>query len=156
LTPDSAIANVRNAFRDAPRPGEFIRGTCRCEECLEHNQTMASHTPDTISMKELGNPGWDPICFANDQAFAYYLPAMIRLAFGPAGYACQLLFHLSIPERAESLTARQAAAVMEALRAVAEAQPDQFATGLDKSRLAEAMGRLGQVQAKNRRAWESR
>jgi len=39
MTPDQAIASVRDAFRDVPRPEEFIYGTCHCDECVEHNGT---------------------------------------------------------------------------------------------------------------------
>ena len=48
----------------------------------------------------MGNPGWDPICFTSPEGFAYYFPALARLALAPPSaqhgwYADQLLFHLS-------------------------------------------------------------
>ncbi len=79
MTPKEILESIHAVFLDAPRPERFIYGTCQCCECMEHNQTLASHTPETITLNELGNSGWDPICFANHQAFCCYLPAMIRL-----------------------------------------------------------------------------
>jgi len=86
-----------------------------CCECQEHNETLASHDPDSITLKELGNPGWDPMCFASDQAFAYYVPAMVRLAFEDPYYMEQLVFHLTRPGRAECLSRAQAGGVLAAL-----------------------------------------
>ncbi len=116
MTPAETIAALREAFRDVARPsGLFIEGTCFCCECQEHNQALSAHNPETIGLKELENPGWDPMCFANQQAFAYYLPAMIRLAFEDPYYMDQVVFHLTIPGRVDSLTPRHAAAVLAAL-----------------------------------------
>ncbi len=125
---DEALAALREAFRDVPRPeGLFINDTCMCCECQEHNATLAAHLPDDITLHELGNPGWDPICFANDRAFAYYLPAMIRLAFEDTCYMDQLDFHLSIPGRVDALTRQLAAAVLRALWKWAEINLDKVA-----------------------------
>ncbi len=116
MTVESTLIALREAFQDVARPeGLFIQGTCLCCECQEHNATLGSHDPDSITLKELGNPGWDPICFANNQAFAYYVPAMLRLAFEDPYYIDQLVFHFNIPGRVEHLTPAQAAAVLDAL-----------------------------------------
>lgn len=138
---EEAIAAARDAFRDVPRPTRFIRGTCACDECLEHDETLASHTPDTITMAELGHPSWDPMCAASDQAFAYYLPAMIRLAL-EEGYWDQLLFHLNAPGRVDSLNREQARALLAALWVLAETKLDEIARTLDIYRLEEAIHRL--------------
>jgi hypothetical protein len=123
-----ALAALREAFRDVPRPdGLFIHGTCLCGECQEHNATLAAKTPDDITLAELGNPGWDPMCFANKQAFAYYLPAMVRLAFADTYYMDQLGFHLTIPGRVDALAPPHAAAVLRALWAWAEINLDKVA-----------------------------
>lgn len=114
-----ALHLLEDAFRDCPRPdGLFIRGTCRCEECEEHNATLASHTPQSMTLDDFGNGGWDPICMASDAAFLYFLPGMFRLAFeDDFFYIYQLLFHLGVPERVACLSAAQAKAVAAALRA---------------------------------------
>ncbi len=141
MTGEQAVAAVREAFRDAPRPEVFIRGTCACDECLEHNQVLASHTPDTITMEELGHPSWDPMCAAGAPAFAYYLPAMIRLALEEE-YEDQLLFHLNIPGRLDILTPAQANAVLGALWVLAETKLDRLAETSEIYGLEEAMQRL--------------
>lgn len=70
-----------------------------CDECAEHDQTLLNSSIAEISMKELGNPGWDPICFASAEGTKYYMPALIRLCFETLQddfYFAQLLFHLEI------------------------------------------------------------
>ena len=144
MTPAEAIANLSDAFNTFERPTEFIRGTCYCAECLEHNQTLASHNPETITLAELGNPAWDPMCFASDQAFAYYLPALIRLAFGPDSYLDQLLFHLNTPGRLNILDEKQARALLDALWVLIEIKGEEIAANLDESALEQVLEKLEQ------------
>ena len=69
-----------------------------CEECAEHDQTLRSFTPKSIGLEQLGNPGWDPICFVLPDAFKYYFPALVRLALDSEennGYLEQFLFHVT-------------------------------------------------------------
>lgn len=68
-----------------------------CEECEEHDQTLVNSSIDTISLEELGNPGWDPICFSSAEGKKFYMPALIRLSLETIDddfYFGQLLFHL--------------------------------------------------------------
>ena len=69
-----------------------------CPECAEHDETLLSSSVDQISIKELGNPGWDPMCFCSAEGIEYYFPALVRLTLATASdedfYFCQLLFHL--------------------------------------------------------------
>ena len=86
-----------HAFGDLPRPRHFTNYQ-HCEECAVHDETLRSHDPRTISYEELGNPGWDPICFALPQAFLYYFPALVRLALDGRdreSYLDQFLFHVT-------------------------------------------------------------
>ena len=50
-------------------------------------------------MRELGNPGWDPLCFCSAEGIEYYFPALVRLSLETAKndefYFDQLLFHLA-------------------------------------------------------------
>ena len=144
MTPDEILKEIQEAFRDVIRPEKFIRGTCSCDECMEHNQTLATHTPDNITMNELGNPGWDPMCFANDQAFAYYLPALVRLAFEEDAYGDQLLFHLNSPGRLEILNDRQTRAILDALWLLVDTQAVEIKRNLDYYSLEEAIKKLEQ------------
>jgi hypothetical protein len=69
-----------------------------CPECAEHDETLLGSSIDQIGIKELGNPGWDPMCFCSAEGIEYYFPALVRLSLDTASnedfYFCQLLFHL--------------------------------------------------------------
>ena len=70
-----------------------------CCECAEHDQTLLDFDVDTIGLAQLGNPGWDPLCFASPEGLMYYMPALIRLTLDTMNtqevYLDQLLFHLA-------------------------------------------------------------
>ena len=115
---------------------------------MEHNETMKAHTREDITIHELGNAAWDPMCFASDEAFVYYLPAMFRLAFGPDDYIDQLLFHLDSPGRLDALDRKQAQAVLKALWVLVEERGHEIqGTSADRQlesvieRLEERLGR---------------
>lgn len=79
------------------KPNAFTNSS-HCEECEEHNSTLMSSARETISLRELGTPGWDPICFVNGEGMKYYFPALVRLALESnkeEEYLSQFLFHLS-------------------------------------------------------------
>jgi len=69
-----------------------------CEECAKHDETLRSTSVEEIGLDELGNPGWDPMCFCSAEGMKYYLPAMVRLSIETIAGECyfeQLLFHLA-------------------------------------------------------------
>lgn len=144
MTPAEALASILAAFEGARRPERFIRGTCGCDECLEHERTMAANTPETMSLADFGNAGWDPICFADDAAFEYFLPGMSRLAFAWPEYVSQLLFHLNCPGRVEALTRGQARAVRDGLWAMVESRNWKFASPGEEADFSSAIDRLDQ------------
>ena len=110
------LAEVRNAFSDLPRPVMFIRGTCNCEECLEHEETMQSFTPEALPLDKLDNPGWDPICFASDEAFAYLVPGLVEHVLEHTDdYITQFLYHLENSDRIARFTEEQARALLQVL-----------------------------------------
>ncbi|TFZ06032.1 hypothetical protein EZ313_05120 [Ramlibacter henchirensis] len=93
------LAAIDAAFGAAPRPEHFTNHT-HCCECAEHDDVLRSRTRETLQHADVGNPGWDPICFTSAEGFAYYFPALARLALAEPSrehgwYADQLLFHLS-------------------------------------------------------------
>ena len=95
---DEILRAIRIAFGDCRRPPHFTNYT-HCKECQEHDDVLRGHNIDTLSLDDVGNPGWDPICFISPQGFAYYFPALARLALASADdqedqYLPQLLFHL--------------------------------------------------------------
>jgi hypothetical protein len=83
---------------NVPKPEHFTN-YLHCCECAEHDATLLAHDVNSISIEQLGNPGWDPLCFATAEGFLYYLPALIRITLDTIAtpqdrYRDQLLFHL--------------------------------------------------------------
>jgi hypothetical protein len=92
------LETVQQAFAKRPRPLHFTNHT-HCDECAEHDEVLRSRDVETLGIDDVGNPGWDPICFVSSEGFAYYLPALVRLTLAPLDalhgwYGNQLLFHL--------------------------------------------------------------
>lgn len=81
LSPEdmSILDMLVREFADVPRPSHFTNFT-HCDECAEHDQTLMSRDRDTVQRDDLGNIGWDPITFATSHGFAYYFPALARIA----------------------------------------------------------------------------
>jgi len=91
-----ALDRFSQAFSACPRPEHFT-DLDHCTECAEHDETLRSRTPETLTVEDVGNPGWDPICFISPEGFAYFLPGLARLAFedSPIGwYGTQFFWHL--------------------------------------------------------------
>jgi hypothetical protein len=100
LTPEdlAVLGRVRSAFEACPRPEHFTAFE-HCGECAEHDATLLARDPDTLKIEDVGNPGWEPICFTAPEGFAYYLPGLARLVFddppyGYSWYGCQFLWLL--------------------------------------------------------------
>lgn len=95
------LEQLRRAFEGCPRPEHFA-GFEHCEECAEHDRTLLSRTPETLAIEDVGNPGWEPICFTSPAGFAYFLPGLARLVFEEppdryGWYGSQLLWHSPFP-----------------------------------------------------------
>lgn len=91
------LAQIESAFAKARKPRQFVDAS-HCEECAEHDETLSKSDRERIGLKEMGNPGWDPMCFVNVEGFKYYFPAMVRLAFDEESeneYLSQFLFHIT-------------------------------------------------------------
>lgn len=100
LTPEdhTILARVRLIFEDCPRPVHFTDFK-HCEECAEHDKTLSTRNLDSLTIEDVGNPGWDPINFAAPEGFVYYLPSLARFVFddplyGYSWYGCLFLWHL--------------------------------------------------------------
>jgi hypothetical protein len=128
------IEQTKQAFSTARRPEHFTDFT-HCEECQEHDELLRSRDLDTLGMEDVGNPGWDPICFITPQGFRYYFPALARLAleeptqqFG--WYLPQLLFHLTYDgpqsRHLQACSRQQHRAVVAILRHVVETRHDSI------------------------------
>lgn len=89
------VAKAKILFK-VEKPDHFTN-FMHCDECYEHDQTLLNKSFDTIGFKELGNPGWDPLCYVNIQGMQYYFPALVRLCLNSNednSYIGQLCFHL--------------------------------------------------------------
>ena len=83
---------------NVPKPEHFT-DYAHCCECAEHDQTLLAFDVDSIGLEQLGNPGWDPLCFSSTEGLIYYMPALIRLIVDTIenpqeSYLDQMLFHL--------------------------------------------------------------
>lgn len=83
---------------NAPKPEHFTDYR-HCCECAEHDQTLLACDVESIGLAELGNPGWDPLCFCSPEGLIYYMPALVRLTIDTIddirqSYLDQMLFHL--------------------------------------------------------------
>ena len=124
----SIIQTVQRAFAKRRRPEHFTDYT-HCAECADHDAVVRARDIYSLRIEDVGNPGWDPICFITPEGFAYYLPALIRLALAhpadqPDWYGAQLLTHLtsdgSASERIRVCTLEQRRAVVEFLHHLVE------------------------------------
>lgn len=91
------IQEARRLFQ-VPKPAHFTNYR-HCCECAEHDATLVAADVNSIGLQQLGNPGWDPLCFAAVEGLLYYMPALIRLTLETMDtpqerYLDQLLFHL--------------------------------------------------------------
>jgi hypothetical protein len=131
--PDDAdiLRLVNEAFAGCARPAHFTDHT-HCEECADHDELLRSRDRETLRLEDVGNPGWDPMCFVTDAGFGYYFPALARLALAAPEeeldwYPRQLLFHLTYDGQANrhrrSLTPDQRGAVAALLRHLSETRP---------------------------------
>ena len=94
------IAKAEEVFK-INRPIHFT-DYLHCEECREHDETLRNASLSSIGISELGNPGWDPLCFCTEDGIKYYFPALIRITLETIEndfYFEQLLFHLGYEKK---------------------------------------------------------
>lgn len=123
----AVLQNVQYAFSHRRKPEHFTNYS-HCEECAEHDELLLSRDIHSLRIEDV-RPGWDPICFISPEGFAYYLPALIRLALSEPSekwgwYGGQLLFHLCSDgvrnERILACTTGERRAVVSFLRHLVE------------------------------------
>lgn len=96
MTDNEVLTLIESAFGGAPRPEHFTDYT-HCCECAEHDELLRSRDVTSLCFDDVGNPGWDPMCFISAEGFRHYFPALARLALDGHDsnwYIDQLLFHL--------------------------------------------------------------
>ena len=133
---------IDNVFGGLPRPEPLLNSPDHCEECGEHEQTLQSVTPETVSMKEVGNPSWDPMCYVSDETYQYFMPGLARLALGKGDdyFLTQLLFQLE--HRACSLSPEQKIVLWKLLNHLFETMPEEIETNMDEEYFFDVMGKL--------------
>lgn len=129
------VEKARQLFQ-TNKPDHFTNYT-HCCECAEHDELLRTFDVDTIGIAELGNPGWDPICFCSDEGKKYYMPALIRLSLETIHghfYLDQFLFHLESDGRRNtfflSCTPSQREFIASFIHYLIETFPEKFGTGL--------------------------
>ena len=95
----AVLGEVRAAFAQCEPPQHFTDYT-HCEECAEHDELLQSRENETLRIADVGNPGWDPLCYVDASGFAYFFPGLARLALADPDpqygwYTQQLLFQLT-------------------------------------------------------------
>jgi len=139
------IDEATEVFGKVPRPEHFTDYT-HCCECAEHDDVLRKHTADTITREALGHAGWDPMTFATDAGFRYYLPALIRMALTRNGddyYIDQFLSQVirDGPRNSRWLacSVEERAVVLKALHLMLEERTEEVDNWLDADRLMQAI-----------------
>jgi hypothetical protein len=76
------LAQIEAAFAATPRPEHFTNHT-QCDECWEHDELLRARDLQTLTIQDVGSQAWNAITMATPAGFAYYLPALARLALEP-------------------------------------------------------------------------
>ena len=148
MTSDADILQkVQQAFAGCRRPEHFTDFT-HCEECAEHDELLRSRDIHTLRIEDVGNPGWNPICFISPEGFAYFLPALARLALPEPDsvqgwYGGQFFWHLCYDGRKNALwlvcTPEQRRVVVALLRHIAETRASLVDSELQTDELFQAI-----------------
>ena len=104
---EQILREIDAAFGEIERPEHFANFQ-HCRECADHDRLLLSRDRESLTVDDVGNPGWDPLCFTSAQGMAYYMPALARLALCPPEkeyewYGPQLIFHLGADKRGNAL-----------------------------------------------------
>lgn len=139
------IDEASAVFGEVPRPEHFTDYT-HCCECAEHDEVLRKYTTDTITREALGHAGWDPMTFATDAGFRYYLPALIRMALTKRGddyyidqFLSQVIRDGPRNNRWLACSQKERAVVLKALHVLLEERTEEVDNWLDADRLVQAI-----------------
>jgi hypothetical protein len=95
---EDVLRDIDEVFGPCSKPEHFTNYT-HCGECAEHDALLRSRNRSTLTFDDIGNPGWNPLCFSSAEGIFYFMPPLVRMAIEPAreGYGWRgdvLLFHL--------------------------------------------------------------
>ena len=140
------VIDEANAVCGQIQRPEHFTDYVHCCECAEHDHTLSAHSPDTITREALGHAGWDPMTFATDAGFRYYLPALIRMALTQTGddyYIDQFLSQVirDGPRNSRwcACTPEERSMVLKALIALLETRAEEIEDSLDADHLMAAI-----------------
>lgn len=128
MTDPELLSLLAAAFGTCERPEHFTDFN-HCCECAEHDELLRSRDLDTLRIEDVGNAGWDPLCFTSAAGLLYFLPALGRLALEKPTdeldwYVPQLHFHLTYADRDNRIlvaaSPEQRQAVVQLLRHIVE------------------------------------
>ncbi len=141
---DSLLSAIDKAFECA-RPEQMVRTPAHCDECAEHENTLQSVTPESVSLTQVGSPSWDPVCFITDEAYSHFMPGFARLALGRGDnyYLDQFLFHLE-SGRIDSLNKAQCQALAALLDHLYVTNSTESEENMDEKVLGHVMDMLDQ------------
>lgn len=132
MTDREVLSDLGAAFAACERPEHFTDFQ-HCCECAEHDELLRSRDLQSLRVEDVGNPGWDPLCFTSAEGLLYYLPALGRLALDEATeafdwYVPQLHFHLTYEGGKNRIlraaTPAQRGAVVRLLRHILETRAE--------------------------------
>jgi hypothetical protein len=142
---EQLISEAIEMFGKVTRPEHFTDYT-HCCECVEHDETLRAHSPDTITREALGHAGWDPMTFVTNTGFRYFLPALMRMALTGTGddyyidqFLSQVIRDGARNNRWCACTVEERALVLKALHALLETRAEEIQNDLDADRLMQAI-----------------
>lgn len=147
MTDEQVLAIVDAAFGGVAKPEHFHEDLSDLENA-DHDALLRSRNRETLSMRDVENPGWDPLCGALPRGIGYFFPKLARLALiTPRDsfdwYGWKLLFHLSHHGHQNGFllycNAQQRAAVVDFLAHIVQNQPDLIEESNSSSEFASCL-----------------
>ena len=134
------IQQAKQLFQ-MPKPAHFTNYR-HCCECAEHDETLLAYDVNTVGLEQLGNPGWDPLCFVSSEGFLYYLPALIWITLDTMAkpqerYLDQLLFHLMYDGKDNRIVRAYSSEQRAFIAGFLEYLIDQYAAEIDECTYAD-------------------
>jgi hypothetical protein len=120
---------------------------------------LCSRDVESLAIEDVGNAGWDPLCSTSAEGFAYFFPALARLALAepaePFGwYGPQLLFHLTYDGQSNRhllhFTPEQKEAVVALLRHIGDNRQNQLAGYLTVDEIQTAINLWSGTESRRR------
>lgn len=126
---EAVLTAVDRAFGAVPRPSIMVRNPNHCDECADHEAAMQGVTPQTVTLNEIGNMGWDPVCYLTDASYRYFMPGFARLVLhtdDDCDYLDQFIFHLESRLSDDLFTGEQRTAIIGVIDYLKETLPEEL------------------------------